>query len=280
MPDFFDKLREQIDAGLTKVTTKSRVTLETTRLGGQIRRIAKEKEESLARLGARVYQELSRDGHLNQEEIQQEVKRIQEMDRSIEDLQKEITRLEAVDAATPWSATGGTEKPIATCTCGAPLTEGTKFCGNCGADAQEIIARAKEEQRARVEVVKKAETASCPQCGAEVSVTARFCRSCGATVAKKQEAEAPLQDKSSCPHCGSEISPTARFCKSCGKLAARETLPAKTAETAAVGADAPGGTEERPGEPLPGSSEKALSSAGGSQQEEEEVAPKGLKADR
>jgi len=116
------------------------------------------------------------------------------------------------------------------------LTEGTKFCGNCGADAQEIIARAKEEQRARVEVVKKAETASCPQCGAEVSVTARFCRSCGATVAKKQEAEAPLQDKSSCPHCGAEISPTARFCKSCSKPAARETPPAKTAETAAVGA--------------------------------------------
>ncbi len=65
MPDFFDKLREQIDAGLTKVTTKSRVTVETTRLRMQIRGIVKEKEEALARLGARVYQEMSQAGQLN-----------------------------------------------------------------------------------------------------------------------------------------------------------------------------------------------------------------------
>jgi DNA-directed RNA polymerase subunit RPC12/RpoP len=253
MPDFFDKLREQIDAGLTKVTTKSRVTVETTRLRTQIRGIAKEKEEALARLGARVYQEMSQDGQLNQEGVQQDVKRIQEMDRSIEDLQKEIARLEALDAATPWSAAGGAEKPIATCTCGTPLTEGTKFCGNCGADAQEIIAKAKEEQRARVEAVKKAEGTSCPRCGAEISVTARFCRSCGAALAGGQEATVQPQSKPSCPHCGSEISSTARFCKSCGKPVAREVPPARTEDIKAVETDVPGEVEERPGEPLPGS---------------------------
>ena len=177
MADFFDKLREQIDAGLTKVTTKSRVTLETTRLRGQIRRIAKEKEEALVRLGTRVYQEISQNGQLNLEGIQEEVKRIQEMDHSIEDLQKEIDRLEALDAATPWSVEGA-EKPIATCTCGAPLTEGTKFCGSCGANAQEIIAKAKAEELARVEAAKKAGATLCPHCGAEVSATASFCRSC------------------------------------------------------------------------------------------------------
>ena len=86
--------------------------------------------------------------------MQDAVQRIQELDRSIEDLGKEITRLEALDAATPWPARGG-EKPIATCTCGAPLPEGTKFCGNCGANAQELVA--------------KAAAALCPQCGAGIS---------------------------------------------------------------------------------------------------------------
>jgi len=219
MPDFFDKLREQIDAGLTKVTTKSRVTIETTRLRTQMRGIAKEKEEALARLGTRVYQEMSRDGQVNQEGVQQDVKRIQEMDRSIENLQKEIDRLEALDAATPWSTAGGAEKPIATCTCGTPLTEGTKFCGNCGA---------------------------------EVSVAAKFCRSCGAALTGGQETTARPQSKPSCLYCGSEISSAARFCKSCGKAVVSETSPAKTEETEGVEASAPKGLEEQAAESLPG----------------------------
>lgn len=255
MPDFFDKLREQIDAGLTKVTTKSRVTVETTRLRIQIHGVAKEKEETLARLGARVYQEMSRDGQLNQEGIQQDVKRIQELDRSIENLQKEIDRLEALDAATPWSAAGGAENPIAICTCGVPLTEGTKFCGNCGADAQEIIAKAEEEQRARAEAIKKAENTSCPHCGAEVSIAAKFCRSCGAALTGEQETTVQPQSKPSCPHCGSEISSASRFCKSCGKPVAGEIPTAKTAEAEAVGAHVSREREEQSAEPLPGSPE-------------------------
>jgi len=51
MVDFLDKLKEQVAAGLTTVTTKSRVAVETTRLRSQIRRIAKEKREILAQLG-------------------------------------------------------------------------------------------------------------------------------------------------------------------------------------------------------------------------------------
>ena len=51
MADFLDKLKEQVTAGITTVTTKSRVAVETTRLRSQMRRIAKEKREALAQLG-------------------------------------------------------------------------------------------------------------------------------------------------------------------------------------------------------------------------------------
>jgi hypothetical protein len=123
MADFFVRLKERVGAGITTVTTKSRVAVETTRLRRQIRKIAQEKKEALAQLGARAYQEIGQRGQLDPEGMRDAVERIQELDRSIEDLGKEITRLAALDAATPWPA-GGEEKPLATCTCGAPLSEG------------------------------------------------------------------------------------------------------------------------------------------------------------
>jgi glutamate synthase domain-containing protein 2 len=82
MADFFDKLKEQVTAGITTVTTKSRVAVETTRLRSQIRRIAKEKREALAQLGTRAYQEICERGHLEQDRIQEAVQRIQALDHS------------------------------------------------------------------------------------------------------------------------------------------------------------------------------------------------------
>jgi len=180
MADFFVKLKEQIGAGITAVTTKSRVAVETTRLRRQMRKLLQEKKEALARLGARAYQEIGQRGQLDLAGMQDAVGRIQELDRSIEDLGKEITRLAALDAATAWPA-GGEEKPLATCTCGTPLSEGTKFCGTCGVNAQEIIA--------------KAAAALCPRCGAGISSVAKFCRSCGAAVTERQEVTSQTEPK-------------------------------------------------------------------------------------
>ena len=180
MADFFDKLKEQVSAGITTVTTKSRVVVETTRLRRQMRRLAQEKKEALAQLGTRAYQEMCQRGHGDQEGMQEAVTRIQELDRSTEALEKEIRRLEALDAATPWPTEGG-EQPIATCTCGTPLSEGSKFCGTCGVNVQEIVA--------------KAAAALCPRCGAGISATAKFCRSCGAALTERQEATIPTEPK-------------------------------------------------------------------------------------
>src|SRR5262245_21287798 len=123
MADFLDKLKEQVTAGITTVTTKSRVAVETTRLRSQIRRIAKEKREALAQLGTQAYQEVCERGHVEQDSIQEAVRRIQALDHSRKELEQEIRRLEALDAATSWPAGGG-EHPIATCICGAALPEG------------------------------------------------------------------------------------------------------------------------------------------------------------
>ena len=180
MADFFDKLKEQVTAGITTVTTKSRVAVETTRLRSQIRRVEKEKREALAQLGTRAYQEVCERGHVEQDRIQEAVQRIQTLDQSIKELGKEITRLEALETAAPWPAGGG-ENSIATCTCGAPVPEGGKFCATCGVDVQEIVA--------------KAAAAHCPRCGAGSSPTAKFCRSCGAAITERHDAPDPSEPK-------------------------------------------------------------------------------------
>jgi hypothetical protein len=167
MADLFARLKEQVGAGLTTVTTKSHAVVETTRLRRQIGKIAQEKKEALAQLGARAYQEIGQRGHVDEEGMRDAVARIQALDRSMEELRKEVTCLGARVAASPWLAGGG-EKPLATCACGAPVFAGSKFCGQCGANAQELVA--------------KAAAVLCPQCGAGSSPPAKFCRSCGATL--------------------------------------------------------------------------------------------------
>jgi hypothetical protein len=180
MTDFFDRLKEQVSAGITTVTTKSRVAVETTRLRSQIRRVAKEKREALAQLGAQVYQEICQRGHVEQDRIQEAVTRIQTLDHAIAEFEKEMARLEALDAAALWP-TGGGENAIATCTCGAPVPEGSKFCGSCGANVQEIVT--------------KAAAVHCPRCGAGGSPAARFCRSCGAAVTERHDAPSATEPK-------------------------------------------------------------------------------------
>jgi len=180
MADFFGRLKEQVSAGITTVTTKSRVAVETTRLRRQMRRRAQEKREALTQFGTRVYQEMCQHGHVEPEGLHEAVTRLQALDHSLEELGKEMTRLEALDAATPWP-TGEGEKSLATCTCGSPVPAGSKFCGTCGINVQEIVA--------------KAAAALCPRCGAGISPTAKFCRSCGAAVTERQEATVPTEPK-------------------------------------------------------------------------------------
>jgi hypothetical protein len=180
MADFFAKLKEQVSAGITTVSTKSRVAVETTRLRRQMRQLAREKKEALARLGARAYQEIGQRGQVDPAGLRDAVERLQELDRSLEDLGKEMTRLAALDAATLWPA-GGEEKPLATCACGAPLYEGIKFCDQCGAKVQEIVA--------------KAAAALCLQCGVGISSSAKFCRSCGAAIPERLEATSQVEPR-------------------------------------------------------------------------------------
>jgi len=180
MANFLDRLKEQVGAGITTVTTRSRVAVDTARLRRQIGKIAREKKEALAQLGARAYEELGQRGHVDPEGMGDAVARLQALDRAMAELRQEMTRLAALAAVPPWPAGGG-EQPLATCTCGAPLSAGSKFCGQCGANVQEIVAQAAAGR--------------CPRCGAENPLTAKVCRSCGAALTGGQEVPSQAEPK-------------------------------------------------------------------------------------
>lgn len=75
--------------------------------------------------------------------------------------------------------------------CGAQISQGVKFCPNCG---KEIIAQV------------------CQVCGAQVTKGARFCQKCGNEIGARL-----------CQHCGAKLNEGARFCPNCGKEAVPPT---------------------------------------------------------
>jgi hypothetical protein len=180
MANFLDRLKEQVEAGITTVTTKSRAAVDTARLRRQMGKIAQEKKAALAQLGARAYEELGQRGHVDPDGMREAVARLQALDRAMEELRQEMTCVAALAAVPAWPAGGG-EQPLATCTCGAPLSAGSKFCGQCGAHVQEIVAQAAAGR--------------CPRCGAGNPPAAKVCRSCGAAFTGGQEVPPQAEPK-------------------------------------------------------------------------------------
>lgn len=73
--------------------------------------------------------------------------------------------------------------------CATPIPSGSKFCPNCGAQAQ----------------APQASGVTCPNCQAQVQGGAKFCSNCGQSVEPKK-----------CANCQNDLAPGAKFCANCG----------------------------------------------------------------
>ena len=87
--------------------------------------------------------------------------------------------------------------------CNKELSEGTKFCDNCGAQIFETI--------------------FCPNCGQKTSTEFAFCQSCGASILEETSPEPPIievpkntENMITCPGCGKMLPEGTQFCDSCG----------------------------------------------------------------
>ena len=172
MSDFFDKVKKGIDKGVATVTVKSKEVLETTQLRSQVKNLQEEKQRGVEELGNIAYT-LYVQGKLEVagERVRAKCSALAALDQKIRDKEEEIRRvqLKAQEALGKTSA-----PPLGVCACGAPVYEGTNFCGGCGKNVDDILSGGRTD----APVTKN----RCPRCGTDMVPEARFCGHCGAQV--------------------------------------------------------------------------------------------------
>jgi len=125
--DFFDKMKQGVGKGVTTVSVKSKEMLETSKLKSQIADIQKQRKESLEELGNVVFTMFLKSA-FDEERLRSKSAAIATLDDQIKQKEKELMEIHAKAQEAL-----GKPKPIAICSCGAEIYEGTKFCGKCGA---------------------------------------------------------------------------------------------------------------------------------------------------
>jgi hypothetical protein len=134
MADFFDKLKQGLNKGVTTASVRSKEMLDANRLKSKIADHERQKKDALTDLGATVCTMLD-SGHIDEEALKVAHLAIASFDAQIAEKQQELARVhaEAEQAlAEPPKASPATEPVPSTCVCGATLPIGTKFCGSCG----------------------------------------------------------------------------------------------------------------------------------------------------
>lgn len=198
MADFFDKVKQGINRGVTTVSVKSREVLDTTMLKSQIDTLNKQKKEALEALGNVVYT-LFVQKVADENRVRAGCEAVAKIDNKIRESEEELrqTRIRSDKIL-------GRPTPVAVCRCGNDIYEGTKFCSKCGQ---------KVELAQKVGIVKK----NCPQCGVPFLEDTKFCHNCGERIEDIwQETEESRPEEKVCPQCGANLSVTALFCRKCG----------------------------------------------------------------
>lgn len=109
---------------------------------------------------------------------------------------------------------GSSDKTIKCSNCGAEISEGLKFCTECGEPIKNITADYEKYDQKKV----------CPKCYAEFSNNLIYCTECNTKLEK-------VPDKSKymiCKKCFSEIPSDSKFCPECGSdIESTETVSIK-----------------------------------------------------
>jgi uncharacterized OB-fold protein len=90
--------------------------------------------------------------------------------------------------------------------CGAPLIASQKFCGSCGAPAENSTTGGGSPLV----------TYTCPKCGKPVIPGKKFCSNCGAPVTVPAGVPDSTPAIPTCQNCGNPLTPGKKFCSNCG----------------------------------------------------------------
>jgi len=131
MAEFYQKVKQEIEKGISNVSIRSKEVLENIKIKKQLESLEEQIKSSLAELGQTIYAMFGAN-LFNQEQIIQKCEFIADLELQLKEKEKEMSqiRLQA-----------GTALGKIYCSqCKAEIAEGSQYCGQCGqkASIQEI----------------------------------------------------------------------------------------------------------------------------------------------
>lgn len=167
MADFFDKIKDSLDKGITTVSVKSRQLIETQKIRSQIDALQRQKKTALEELGMSLYQAFLKGETFNPGDAHSKCENIRNLDGQINDREREIEEINK----NAEESIQGTPSSRNVCECGVELPDNAKFCGKCGKATDVIVVGEPSSDSGRI--------TACTSCGAQVIENAKFCQKCG-----------------------------------------------------------------------------------------------------
>lgn len=163
MADFFSRVKKNINKGISTVSEKSTLMLETAKIKGQIAKLEDQRNQLFQDLGRNVYVAYGSDS-LDEQFVAEKCDEIRAIELAIMEKAEELQALTEGDK--PENSV--VEESVARCECGTELQPGAKFCLDCGKP---------------VSVVPVAAVDKC-ECGADIQPGTKFCMNCGKQLAE------------------------------------------------------------------------------------------------
>ncbi|MCE1247981.1 MAG: zinc ribbon domain-containing protein [Firmicutes bacterium] len=166
------KFKEKVTKSLIDAGNRSKEALDIAGIKAQIWMLEKQKNHLLQELG-REYYKLKLSGKTEETGLNFFVIQLRETDDEIK-LNKDKIR-EIVDDAKSRITESFTHVPLQ-CRCGANLDDGTKYCGFCGENVENLMKEIKETGKNQSEKP----SVFCGVCGTAKDNDDVFCSNCGA----------------------------------------------------------------------------------------------------
>jgi ribosomal protein L40E len=139
MSDFFDKLKKNIDKGVSKASKKSAEIAEKTKLQTQIMSLKNDKKNEINELGKVTY-DMLKEGNLDEEVLNLKFESIMEIEKQIEEkeerkenVEKEVEEeLEDKEEVEESEVVNDESEEITCPNCGEKNPQDAKFCQSCG----------------------------------------------------------------------------------------------------------------------------------------------------
>ena len=123
MAEFYQKVKQELEKGISNVSIRSKEVLENLKINKQIEALKAQMEASQLELGQSVY-DMIKENNLNQEVIVQKCEMITGLQQLLYAKQENLNQLHLeIGTALGKTYCNG---------CKAEIDDGAKFCGQCG----------------------------------------------------------------------------------------------------------------------------------------------------